>query len=460
MARNEKPSQRMQASTSAKAGRNDPCPCGSGRKYKQCCLLKEQEANQERRAAQQALRRHPELIFNKLLEAAALARTPVTPSASTTESDDPLVRLWNEFDKADYEDKFTLFFKALGNEDIDLDGEIIFGMFDVFNRETLKRDERQRYNDLVHALSQAAPHLYTEKRPYLLGWAIANSLAAGRTEDVAEGIREYSSIAGKNIDLYNKALEQLEYHGYLDLLTEAAAIAWPEIEESDDIVPWGIDQFADRAVDYHVFQYLERHPEARGDESELLMRLSAYAYTDTGWNWLIHHLDWVTGRTEANWTERDFAHSNKNFAENLQHLSLQFLGYLRRERQVPYTKAEQARDTLVTYLFQRHEGKLSADKNQRKVPHPLCPDAATLDGFFGGLLRLLRYQIYHVAATFELVPAWLEFLQMRGLVRHAIAGRTLQDLKSLHEPLLKMYGLEKSDTSLLATLENWPYRES
>lgn len=24
----------------AKPGRNDPCPCGSGKKYKQCCLLK------------------------------------------------------------------------------------------------------------------------------------------------------------------------------------------------------------------------------------------------------------------------------------------------------------------------------------------------------------------------------------------------------------------------------------
>ena len=23
-----------------KAGRNDPCPCGSGRKYKKCCELK------------------------------------------------------------------------------------------------------------------------------------------------------------------------------------------------------------------------------------------------------------------------------------------------------------------------------------------------------------------------------------------------------------------------------------
>jgi preprotein translocase subunit SecA len=24
-----------------KVGRNDPCPCGSGQKYKKCCLLKE-----------------------------------------------------------------------------------------------------------------------------------------------------------------------------------------------------------------------------------------------------------------------------------------------------------------------------------------------------------------------------------------------------------------------------------
>ena len=27
-------------SSAPKVGRNDPCPCGSGKKYKQCCLLK------------------------------------------------------------------------------------------------------------------------------------------------------------------------------------------------------------------------------------------------------------------------------------------------------------------------------------------------------------------------------------------------------------------------------------
>lgn len=31
---------------SAKVGRNDPCPCGSGKKYKNCCLS--QKAGQEK----------------------------------------------------------------------------------------------------------------------------------------------------------------------------------------------------------------------------------------------------------------------------------------------------------------------------------------------------------------------------------------------------------------------------
>ena len=32
----------------AKVGRNDPCPCGSGKKYKQCCMKKNQPAGRRR----------------------------------------------------------------------------------------------------------------------------------------------------------------------------------------------------------------------------------------------------------------------------------------------------------------------------------------------------------------------------------------------------------------------------
>lgn len=37
----------------AKPGRNDPCPCGSGNKYKKCCLTKEEAVERERIAEEQ-----------------------------------------------------------------------------------------------------------------------------------------------------------------------------------------------------------------------------------------------------------------------------------------------------------------------------------------------------------------------------------------------------------------------
>ena len=37
--------------TMAKPGRNDPCPCGSGNKYKKCCLAKEELIEAEARGA-------------------------------------------------------------------------------------------------------------------------------------------------------------------------------------------------------------------------------------------------------------------------------------------------------------------------------------------------------------------------------------------------------------------------
>ena len=40
----------------AKPGRNDRCPCGSGKKYKSCCLTKDEATERERLAVAQAAR--------------------------------------------------------------------------------------------------------------------------------------------------------------------------------------------------------------------------------------------------------------------------------------------------------------------------------------------------------------------------------------------------------------------
>ena len=36
------PRQPRKVKPGQKVGRNDPCPCGSGKKYKNCCMLKDQ----------------------------------------------------------------------------------------------------------------------------------------------------------------------------------------------------------------------------------------------------------------------------------------------------------------------------------------------------------------------------------------------------------------------------------
>ncbi|GEM_PF-3140794 len=44
---------------SDKIKRNDPCPCGSGKKFKACCWVKEQEKKQKRFSASKMVAKNP-----------------------------------------------------------------------------------------------------------------------------------------------------------------------------------------------------------------------------------------------------------------------------------------------------------------------------------------------------------------------------------------------------------------
>lgn len=44
----------MDSTSGRRVGRNEPCPCGSGRKYKHCCLAKDEAAAREARVKAEA----------------------------------------------------------------------------------------------------------------------------------------------------------------------------------------------------------------------------------------------------------------------------------------------------------------------------------------------------------------------------------------------------------------------
>jgi Tfp pilus assembly protein PilF len=58
----------------AKPGRNDPCPCGSGNKYKKCCLAKEEAVEREQLAEADANAAADLVRAGKLDEAEQAAR--------------------------------------------------------------------------------------------------------------------------------------------------------------------------------------------------------------------------------------------------------------------------------------------------------------------------------------------------------------------------------------------------
>ncbi len=43
----ELPTRRQMLRRPPRVGRNEPCPCGSGKKFKQCCFIKAAEATKE-----------------------------------------------------------------------------------------------------------------------------------------------------------------------------------------------------------------------------------------------------------------------------------------------------------------------------------------------------------------------------------------------------------------------------
>jgi hypothetical protein len=69
----------MTATTIARPGRNEPCHCGSGRKYKHCCLEKDNaEASAARKAAAEAVE-----------ESSAVSETPDAARVRTVRSPKP-----------------------------------------------------------------------------------------------------------------------------------------------------------------------------------------------------------------------------------------------------------------------------------------------------------------------------------------------------------------------------------
>jgi hypothetical protein len=395
---------------------------------------------------------------------------------------------WEEFKAKDFEGRKAIYLATLEDQEL-MDDEMAFEMLRELHQDSIKANQLARFPLLVKALRDRLPRVYKKSAHYFLSWLIRDALVSGKVHKVPSRARAMARTAGRDIDIYNRTVEQLEYHGQLATLVEIMPVAWARVKKSRNVVPWGVTEFAERAAGYEILAYLEKTPSPDHRDPVLLERLGQYI-DNVDSEYLENYFTYISGRSSRTWNISDFtSHAaqegsrgkkkvDRNKMEkpdpgrrNLAYLTVEFLGHVHREEKIAFTRANQGRMGILDYLSQRLDGELEPGENLwesgkrsgkrtprivvRDFSQLLCPDSATLDRFLGGYLGFLNFQTYPAAATMEMVPAWLRFLKTRGLIDAEQQNRALQALIGLKNQLIKLWGESKDDPALEEGLKSW-----
>jgi len=467
------------------------CPCGSGSKYKNCCLPKSDEGRPERISQQHTEESHHEKSPSRPIQK---EDSPFTlddqeedfPEDESFLGDEEFSvddentfetnAWWDEFEEADYEDRFGLFLQALDDPDV-LDDELTYEALNMIYEDTAERHERHRFDALVTALQKRRPELYEESALFYLDWGMTNALISGNSEVATAIAIALAERAEDEAEPLSSALDRLAYYGELSAMLKTLHAAWPVLKESSVVDPETIDELKDLATNCVIFDYLERCQEPDAQDPILVNDLQYYSE--------VHHehlgvyLQVISGKIRSQWTIEEFAPDGARgkgrqrddlFKSQVFHLCTEFLRYLRFERDVPYTKGHIARVHLFLYYLLRYEGLLEAEqmglevvaqrpkkkskkKSRPQLEHPLCPDASTFEIFLDGLLESFEAHDLKAATTFELLPAWLDFLNSVGLLETKQKERALTAIYPLREQVIEALGMSFEDPAIEENIE-------
>jgi hypothetical protein len=478
-----------------KAGRNDPCPCGSGKKYKKCCLASDQAASPIQPTGSSL----PPAVAGSIERDTSLAKpggsgrsgalAHATGPPEPASPPDPVAERadlrWKEFESQSEAGRIAVFLETLEDAEVMTDSTA-FEMLSCLHSEALQRGDRARFREFVGALRERRPEVYEQSAHSYLSWCVHDALAENRLEAVASLTRELATRAGDDIDIFNRTVEALAYHGQLSVLVEAFRIAWPGVKSSKKIVPWGVSEFMNTGADYEIFDYLEKTRSPDSTDSLLLERIKFFV-EEPREQFVRELISDLAGKSGREWQVDDFALRTRkkarkawdddeadrtapqSGANNLWRLINEFVGYMRREEGVPFPRGQLVRNHLYDYFVERHAGKLNPrpsmlDQALRpnlklaKPPRPahlLCPERVTLDIFLGGMMSIFDALFHRAAAVFQAMPPWLRFLESRRLIDDDLRRKIANELLPLHATLSQVWRRYREDPALDQQGQAW-----
>jgi hypothetical protein len=389
---------------------------------------------------------------------------------------------WEEFHALeDYEKQIAMFYATL--DDGLMDAENAFEMLNTIYFKVVDRHDHDRYIQMVNLLREREPEVYAHDSQYYIDNLINTAIVTGQTEPLPTLVEEMTEKIPSSIDYFLEMTDKLLYHGYGDLAANAMCKAWPAIKESQNIM--NPSEIGYLAVDILLHAYLDNTEHPESNDPQLQENLAAITDIPVVPEKLARYIELAHGENLPQWSMSDFdlpKNGQKSSEEisdmqaeasqpanspqsNLYELTIAFLGYLRHTENVPYVKGYLVRENIHQYILDRLAGTIKPHEpmfvppNQRQsqkqppvpspsqIEHILCPDAGTIELFAMRFFSFIKAEYHKVAALFEVLPAWLRFLETMQLVDTEQHARTAQNLRS--KVVATMHAWENSDDTTL-----------
>jgi hypothetical protein len=421
-----------------KIGRNDPCPCGSGKKYKKCCLGKDQPP--PRRAT---VRRDetddlfedlpPQALADHDDEALGAPQGPARlkpddePFVSKTISDDvpelsePSQALvdawWSAYKPMKDPDEIlrhlNRFFEAHPDlvVNLELHHEVLFEL----GADLVRAGRAGDYIALLQRVRKDFPDAYLKSFSYydrdIICYKIIAQGPVGIEDDLG-WFKQYPDTDPDSLFALIDFMMATECDGPLAELVEAV---YDPICRSPNVISGCEELVTDLLLSYYA-PYLD-HGWTQSDLESLAERLETIRLPLRDEWCLPDHLDRLFSEIVGDLDEAFFAsfHDRQDLGRYYETVSRNFMGWLHRERGFSWMKAELHRAKVLDYLVNMiPEGK--------RPKRPFTFNERLLERAIGRT----RYTLFGVepTTTFAVlngVYRFSEYLEQRGLVDNAQA---------------------------------------
>jgi len=464
-----------------KIGRNKPCPCGSGKKYKKCCLEKdEQKALLERKQNDHKMRDDDANLSDDQIfddeENVDQHFDADTDDASYLETDafsmEQINQFWKTYQQGDFNQKVSIVEKSLEEPDA-------FRKYDYFELISALYDSFRTTEDfyaikrIINTLKINYPDIYENDFGLFTDYLIRMAMASHNHVEAIKLMLEFTERAADNMNTFCMLIDYLSYYFDVDILLEIMHRGWKSLKDSYDIMAFEIRDYVMQSVEFEIFKYVRESTNPDPEKDSLLKKIEYFTEPDLPK--IEKFMSHITGKADHVWTQEDFNYKSKMskpsikkkgkpqknpkklplniFNENVNSLSGEFLEYLINTEGYFFPKARIAHLELRDYIKSRAEGNIEnkysllekvinpKSKMTQKIvyfDHILCPDKKTTGNFISMSLTGWNNRLYCMIIFYESIPAWLKFLELKGLIDDQTRQYTLTKVFELFDLFKKI----------------------